>query len=98
MKQRYALDACVLAGIVNSDDTHHWSCYSFFRNLHDGNAATWVVPGLIFFEFQATQSRRWRDRGRAEAPYRNAPLFGENCETYQAGRSWRSTRFLYQSS
>jgi hypothetical protein len=61
MRKRYALDASVLASIVNSDDIEHFSCYSFFRNLHDHDKAIWVVPGLIFFEFQATQSRRYRE-------------------------------------
>jgi hypothetical protein len=58
MQKRYALDASVLASIVNSDDAEHFSCYSFFRDLNDDDKALWVVPGLIFFEFQATQSRR----------------------------------------
>jgi hypothetical protein len=29
LRQRYALDASVLASIVNSDDVEHFSCYSF---------------------------------------------------------------------
>lgn len=82
MRQRYALDASVLAGIVNSDDPLHFSCYSFFRNLYDEDLATWVVPGLIFFEFQATQSRRSRERRDERAAFRYAPLFEENCEIY----------------
>ena len=82
MKRRYALDACILASIVNSDDAEHFSCYSFFRNLHDEDAATWVVPGLIFFEFQATQSRRYRDKNK-EPVFRHSPLFYENTELYE---------------
>jgi hypothetical protein len=62
MRKRYALDANVLASIVNSDDVAHFSCYSFFRNHHDDDNAIWVVPGLIFFEFQATQSKLSRKR------------------------------------
>ena len=82
MRERYVLDASVLASIVNSDDSEHFSCYTFFRNLHDEDAATWVVPGLIFFEFQATQSRRHRDKKKSSNPYRHAPLFEANCELY----------------
>jgi predicted nucleic acid-binding protein len=83
MKKRYVLDASVLASIVNSDDSEHFSCYSFFRNLHDEDAATWVVPGLIFFEFQATQSRRNREKRKSSSdPHRLAPLFETNCELY----------------
>lgn len=54
MRKRYVLDTSVLVSIVNSDDAEHFSCYSLFRNLHDEDKATWVVPGVIFFEFQAT--------------------------------------------
>src|SRR5262249_46473936 len=92
-KQRYALDASVLASIVNSDDTEHFSCYSFFRDHHDKASAVWVVPGLIFFEFQATQSRRYREKGLEKAVFRHAPLFIDNCELYEVtasflGRVW----------
>ena len=83
MKQRYVLDTSVLASIVNSDDTEHFSCYSFFRNLHDADAATWVVPGLIFFEFNATQSRRYRKKRPGLPVFRNAPLFITNTELYE---------------
>lgn len=82
IRNRYALDASVLASIVNSDDSEHFSCYSFFRNLHDEDKALWVVPGLIFFEFQATQSRRYRERRPGRPVFRNAPLFYENTELY----------------
>jgi len=91
MRQRYALDANVLASIVNSDDVEHFSCDSFFRNLHDDDKAIWVVPGLIFFEFQATQSRRYRDLHPGNSVFRNAPLFYENTEVYQVTK-----RFLKQ--
>jgi predicted nucleic acid-binding protein len=83
MRKRYALDASVLASIVNSDDAEHFSCYSFFQNLHEDDKATWVVPGLIFFEFQATQSRRYRDLHPGHSVFRYAPLFYENTEVYQ---------------
>jgi predicted nucleic acid-binding protein len=82
VRQRYALDASVLASIVNSDDSEHFACYYFFRNLHDYDAATWVVPGLIFFEFQATQSRRYKERRPESAVFRHAPLFMTNTELY----------------
>ena len=91
MRQRYALDANVLASIVNSDDVEHFSCDSFFRNLHDDDKAIWVVPGLIFFEFQATQSRRYRDLHPGNSVFRSAPLFYENTEVYQVTK-----RFLKQ--
>src|SRR5260370_4942707 len=83
MRQRYALDASVLTSVVNSDDAEHFSCYSFFRNLHDEDTATWVVPGLIFFEFQATQSRRYKERKFDASVFRHAPLFITNTELYQ---------------
>ena len=83
MKRRYALDASVLTSIVNSDDAEHFSCYSFFRNLHDEDAAIGVVPGLIFFEFQAAQSRRYKERRPGKPVYREAPLFVTNTEIYE---------------
>jgi predicted nucleic acid-binding protein len=86
MRKRYALDANVLASIVNSDDSEHFSCYSFFRNLDDDDKATWIVPGLIFFEFQATQSRRYRER--RQPVYRHAPLHYENTELYHVTKKF----------
>jgi hypothetical protein len=91
VRHRYALDASVLASIVNSDDVEHYSCYSFFQNLHEDDKATWVVPGLIFFEFQATQSRRYRERHPGHKVFRHAPLFYTNTEVYQVTK-----RFLKQ--
>lgn len=82
MRKRYALDASVLASIVNSDDVEHFSCYSFFMNLNDKDKACWVVPGLIFFELQATQSRRYREKQQGPSVFRRAPLFYENTEVY----------------
>ena len=83
MQKRYALDASVLASIVNSDDAEHFSCYSFFRDLNDDDKALWVVPGLIVFEFQAAQSRRYRKLHPDRSVFRQAPLFYENSEIYQ---------------
>jgi predicted nucleic acid-binding protein len=82
VRKRYALDTCVLASIVNSDDAEHGSCYSFFLNLYDEDKTTWVVPGLIFFEFQATQSRRYRERRPRHPVFRNAPLSYDNTELH----------------
>lgn len=82
MRQRYALDASVLTSIVNSDDVEHFSCYSFFQNLHDNDKAIWVVPGLIFFEFQAAQSRRYKELHPGQTIFRGAPLFHENTQLY----------------
>lgn len=87
-RKRYALDANVLASIVDSRDAEHFSCYSFFRNLHDEDAAIWVVPGLIFFEFQATQSKKAKKRGKSSSPYRHAPLFETNTELYHVTESF----------
>ncbi len=81
---RYVLDASVLVSIVNSDDVQHFSCYSFFRNLDDGEKARWVIPGSLVFEFQAAQSRRHRE-GRPQPEYevfRHSPLNYENTELY----------------
>ena len=83
MRNRYVLDASVLASIVNSDDADHLCSYQFFRTLHEEDAATWVVPGLIFFEFQATQSRRYRERRPGKSVYRDAPLFETNTELFE---------------
>jgi predicted nucleic acid-binding protein len=79
-RQRFVLDATVLVSVVNSDDEFHLPCYQFFRERHE-EEAIWVVPGLILFEFEATQSRRYRERGR-EAVYRSAPLYETNTELY----------------
>lgn len=88
MRQRYVLDTSVLVSIVNSDDAEHFSCYSFFQNLHDEDKAIWVVPGVIFFEFQATQSRRYRDRRPDHPVFRHAPLFYTNSELYQVTKKF----------
>jgi predicted nucleic acid-binding protein len=88
MRQRYALDASVLASIVNSDDVEHFSCYSFFRNLNDDDKALWVVPGLIVFEFQATQSKRYRKRRPRQPVFRHSPLHYENTELYAINRKF----------
>lgn len=82
MKQRFALDASVLTSIVNSDDVHHLPCYSFFRNHHDDDTAMWIIPGLIFFEFQAAQSRRYREKRPGKPVFRFAPLFVKKCQLY----------------
>jgi len=82
MRKRYVLDTSVLVSIVNSDDTEHFSCYSFFQNLHNDDRAIWVVPGVIFFEYQATQSRRYRERRPGHPVFRNAPLVYTNTELY----------------
>jgi len=88
MRQRYVLDTSVLTSIVNSDDSEHWSCYSFFKALHDADNAIWVVPGLIVFEFQATQSRRYRERRPEEPIFRHAPLFYTNTELYRVTKKF----------
>jgi len=88
MRKRYALDANVLASIVNSDDDEHFNCYSFFRNLHDDDKAIWVVPGLIFFEFQATQSKRNKRHRPGYSVFRHAPLFYENTELYHVTKKF----------
>src|SRR6266496_2430667 len=88
MRQRYVLDASVLASIVNSDDAEHFSCCSFFRNLHDGDKALWVVPGLILFEFETTQSRRYRELRPGRPVFRNAPLFYTNTKLYHVTKKF----------
>jgi predicted nucleic acid-binding protein len=88
MRKRYALDASVLAAIVNSDDVEHFSCHSFFRNLADDDKARWVVPRLIFFEFQATQSKRYRMRRPRQPVFRRSPLHDENTELYQVTKKF----------
>jgi predicted nucleic acid-binding protein len=82
-RQRYVLDANVLVSIVSSDHPEHFSSYSFFRNHDDDGKVRWVVPGLIFFEFQATQSKLSRKRGSKDRVFRHSPLNYENTELYQ---------------
>ena len=88
LRKRYALDASVLASIVNSDDAEHFSCYSFFQNLHQDDKATWVVPGLIIFEFQATQSKRYRKLRPGQPVFRRSPLTYENTELYDVNKKF----------
>jgi predicted nucleic acid-binding protein len=88
MRRRYVLDASVLASIVNSNDAEHFSCYSFFRNLHDADKATWVVPSLIFFEFQATQSRRYKKQRPGHSVFRHAPLLYNNTELFHVTKKF----------
>jgi predicted nucleic acid-binding protein len=87
-RKRYALDASVLVPIVNSDDVEHFSCYSFFQNLHQDDSATWVVPGLMFFEFQATQSKLSRKRRSKHRVLRQPPLSYENTELYHVTKKF----------
>lgn len=86
--KRYALDANVLTSIVNSDEAEHFSCYSFFRNNDDDGKARWVVPGLIFFEFQATQSKLSRKRRSKYQVFRHSPLNYENTELYHVTKEF----------
>lgn len=85
--QRYALDASVLVSIVDSGDEEHYSCYSFFRNLDDDHKALWVVPGLIFFEFQAAQSKKARKK-LGQTAFRRSPLNYENTELYHVTKKF----------
>ena len=82
VKRRVVLDVSVLAAVVNSDEKEHRPAYSYFKNWND--ETIWVVPGLAFFEFQATQSRRHRERAHSplSAAFRHAPLYYENCKLY----------------
>ena len=89
MKKRMVLDASVLTSIVNSDDALHLPCYHFFRVHHDADSATWVVPGLLIFEFQATQSRRYRElHPERKSVFRDAPLFVDKCELYDISKEF----------
>jgi predicted nucleic acid-binding protein len=83
MRQRYVLDASMLGAVVNMDDPSHQDSYWYFKELHDADAATWVVPGLIFFEMQAMRARRHRERRDGSPIYRNLPLYFENTELYE---------------
>lgn len=91
MKRRFALDASVLTSIVNSDDVFHQPCYQFFRKLNDADAAIWVIPGLIMFEYQAAQSRRYRELHPGKKVFRFAPLYVDKCELYDV-----SVEFLWK--
>lgn len=82
-RKRYALDASMMGAVLNMDDPAHQDSYWFFMNLHDVDAATWVVPGLIFFELQAMRARRFRERRDGSPVYNRIPLFIENTELYE---------------
>jgi predicted nucleic acid-binding protein len=71
----YVIDASVLVGAVNSADVNHVACYSFFKNHED---ATFVIPTIAYFEFQAAQSRIRRERRKAIRE-----LYMPNAETYE---------------
>lgn len=73
----------MMGAVLNMDDTAHQESYWFFRNLHDADAATWVVPGLVFFELQAIRARRFREKKDASPFYQSIPLFIENTELYE---------------
>ena len=83
MRQRYVLDASMLGAVINMDDPSHQDSYWYFKELHDADAATWVVPGLIFFEMQAMRARRHRERRDGLPMYLNLPLYIENTELYE---------------
>jgi predicted nucleic acid-binding protein len=91
MKQRLALDASVLTSIVNSDDVHHIPCYSYFVKHHEADTAQWVIPGLIIFEYQATQSRRYRERRPGKPVFRFAPLYVDKCQLYHITQKFLHT-------
>ncbi len=73
------------------DDPAHQDCYWFFRDLHDADAAVWVVPGLIFFEMQAMRARRHRDKVDGLPVYANLPLYIENTELFEVTPSFLKT-------
>lgn len=83
MRRRYVLDASIMGAVLNMDDPTHQESYWFFKNLHDADAATWVVPGLLFFELQAIRARRFREKKDASPIYQRIPLFIENTELYE---------------
>jgi len=61
-EKRYVLDSSVLVSAINSNDVNHVSCYSFIKNEE---TASWVIPYIAYFEFQATQSRLRKEGKRA---------------------------------
>lgn len=83
VRKRYVLDASMLGAVVNMDEPSHQDSYWFFKNLHDADAATWVIPGLIFFEMQAVRARRHRERLDGLPIYGNLPLYVENTEIFE---------------
>lgn len=88
MKERVVLDASVITSVVNSDDAFHQPCYQYFRDRHDAGDVIWVIPGLIMFEFQATQSRRYRERRPGQPVYRDSPLYVDQCEVFQVTKDF----------
>ena len=73
----------MMGAVLNMDDPAHQESYWYFKDLHDADAALWVVPGLIFFELQAIRARRFRQGTDASPIYQRIPLFEENCEIYE---------------
>lgn len=88
LRRRYVLDASLMGAVLNMDDPAHQESYWFFKNLHDTDGATWVVPGLIFFELQAIRARRFREHADASPVYQRIPLFMENTELYEVTESF----------
>ena len=52
---KYLIDACVLSGYLNAEDSHHEVCKAFFE-AHNGERL--YFSPLSLFEFQAIRSRR----------------------------------------
>lgn len=55
---QFLADASFLISAIRSNDVNHQPCYQF---AHENEGATWVVPSLAWFEYQAAQSRLQRE-------------------------------------
>ncbi len=58
-------DSSFIISAVNSRDAFHSCCYSYWKNTE--GKVLWIIPDLVFFEFQAAQSRCYKGK---DEPYR----------------------------
>lgn len=71
-------DSSFIISVVNSKDRFHSPCYSYWKNTED--KVLWIIPDLVFFEFQAAQSRIYS--GKKE-PFRNLSLHSGNSKRFR---------------
>jgi predicted nucleic acid-binding protein len=76
--KRLIPDSSFIVSVVNSKDALHGPCYSYWKNSED--KVLWIIPDLVFFEFQAAQSRRYQGK---DEPYRELSLHRGNSRRFR---------------
>jgi predicted nucleic acid-binding protein len=82
-------DTSFLVSAICTADANHPKCYPYW--LKSQETVTWCVPDLVFFEYQATQSRLARERRMQKAklhqdapgPYRELRLHDKNSKRFR---------------